>query len=217
MRPFFNFFTSYIVPASTLLPIGAGFIYFNKLNKPLKALLAYLLMAFIMNVIGTTMAHYDINNLPALHLYTLLEAVFILLYYRYAFDSPVVNRWTTICIIFFSTACIINALFFQSIYEFNTNTRPVGALMIIIFSAAYLAYQNSIPNRELVTSSGRIVAGGFLLYFCSAIFQFIFTEALRHTTPRSIRIMIWDIHAALVFIMYMIFLIAIIRHGRSQR
>ncbi|WP_295772117.1 hypothetical protein [uncultured Mucilaginibacter sp.] len=216
MKAFWLFFMTYIVPASTLLPLGAGLLYYKQINKPLRTLLLYLGMALIMNIIGITLASFKINNLPGLHVYTILEVVTLMLYFKHAFESERANKWINVILIAFPLLCIVNFSFFQSIYEFNTYTRPLGALFVIVASILYLAVQSDFKRTDLITTSGRIVAAGFLIYFCSSLFQFIFSNVVSHHVSKDVKKTIWILHAILVVIMYLFFLAAILNE-RSKR
>lgn len=218
MKNFWSIYVGYIVPASTLLPLGAGLLFYKQINKPLRTLLIYLATAFVINVIGSILANHRINNLPLLHVYTIAELVTVMYYYKQAFESNKAIKWINIIMLAFPLLCIINFSFFQSIYEYNTYTRPLGALIIIVASILYLAVQTDFKRHDLITVSGRIVAAGFLIYFCSSLFQFIFSNVVSHNVEKRVIKIIWNLHATLVLIMYLFFLAAILNdRGKRQR
>ena len=212
-----NLYLTYIVPASTLIPITAGFVYYTKISKALKALLLYLVLALLINIAGITLAHFHQNNLPLLHVYTLVELVALMWYYRLAFDNKTVNVYTTVLMIAFPLYCVINFSFFQSIYTFNTYTRPIGALIIILFSGIYLAGHSGTDKKGLLNSAGRWVASGLLIYFCSSLFQFIFSNVISHNATKLVKNIVWSLHATFLMIMYICFFWAIIKDERSKR
>jgi hypothetical protein len=209
-------YQGYIVPASTLLPIVAGIVYYKQIAKPLHTLLAYLCIALMINIAGITMANHHINNLPLLHFYTMFELVFVMLYYKHAFADKKLDKWIVPIMVIYPIYCVINFTFFQSIYQFNTYTRPLEAIIIIIFSGIYLAGQEHTEEQRAAKRPGRLVAGAFLLYFCSSLFQFIFSNVVSHMASKPIKHLIWNLHATFVLIMYVIFYMAI-RHGRLKR
>lgn len=211
-----DIYSGYIVPASTLLPIGAGLIYYNKLGKALHALIVYLGIALLINIAGIIMANYNKNNLPLLHLYTAFELVAVTWYYKRAFSSPWADKYCRIIMIVYPILCVINFSFFQSIYQFNTYTRPLEAIIIIAFSTIYLSGQHTLNHKQITPDAGRWVASGFLLYFGSSFFQFIFSNVISKHASRDVRLIIWNIHDTFVMIMYLIFFIAIQR-ARSKR
>jgi hypothetical protein len=215
MRSFSSFYLGYIVPGATLLPIIAGFIYYKRLNKPLRTLLVYLIASFIINAAGSILASYNVNNLPLLHVYTIVEVVTVMLYYLYAFGKGDISKIKAVMVIF-PVICIVNFTFIQSIYTFNTYTRPLAAIIIIVFTSWYLAVQSNIKSPELVTRSGRLVAAGFMIYYCSSVFQFIFSNIISKSVSTDIKLLIWDIHGTFVLIMYLLFFRAII-YERDKR
>lgn len=211
-----NLYQSIIVPASTLLPIIAGLIWYKKLSKPLHTLVAYLIIALLINIGGIIMAQLHKNNLPLLHFYTMFELLAVMLYYRYAFNTKLANKWTTVIMILYPVYCIINFTFFQSIYQFNTYTRPLEAIIIIVFSGVYLNSQNTFENKKMINNAGRWVASGFLLYFCGSLFQFIFSNLISHHASKPIKMLIWNLHDTFVLIMYICFFLAI-KNERGNR
>lgn len=209
-------YQGYIVPASTLIPIGAGLIYYKKLSKAMHALVVYLCIALLINIGGIVLASYNKNNLPLLHFYTMFELLAVMWYYRRAFSSQWANRWTTIIMFVYPVLCVINFSFFQSIYQFNTYTRPLEAIIIIVFSGIYLSGQSNFDQKQSISNAGRWVASGFMMYFCSSLFQFIFSNVISHSATKQVRLLIWNIHDTFVLIMYIFFFVAI-QHERGKR
>lgn len=216
MRSLSSFYLGYFVPFSTLIPIIAGIIFYKRINKPLRTLLVYLSASLIINVAGIILSNRNINNLPLLHFYTIVELVTVMFYYLRAFGPGKTDMWIKGVMIFFPVLCVLNFCFFQSIYEFNTYTRPLEALIIILFTAYYFSVQSNLKHPELITKSGSLVAAGFMIYFCSSLFQFIFSNIVSHKASSNIKWFIWDLHATFVLIMYLLFFRAIIDE-RSKR
>jgi hypothetical protein len=155
------------------------------------------------------MAAYRINNLPLLHFYTMFELVAVLWYYQHAFNSKPISKWLTVIMVAFPLLCAVNFTFFQSIYQFNTYTRPLEAIIIIVLSGMYLNSQNNFEKKEHIHNAGRWVASGFLIYFCSSLFQFIFSNVVSQHASKWVKHLIWNIHDTFVLLMYICFFLAI--------
>jgi len=209
---FNTIYQGYVVPASTLLPIAAGLVNYKRVDRSLRTLTWYLCFALTINVIAVVLASRHTNNMPLLHFYTAGELVLVTLYFKHAFNDRKTDRWLNLIMIMYPVLCVVNFVFFQSIYSFNTYTRPLEALIIILLSALYFAW----PNTDRVTTAGRWVAGGFLLYFCSSFFQFIFSNVVSHYASKAQKSLIWNMHATFVLMMYVLFFVAIF-HGRNKR
>lgn len=211
-----SFYEGYLVPGSTLIPITAGIIYYKRINKALHTLTGYLIVVLLINIVAVIMANYRQNNLPLLHFYTMFELLAVMLYYKHSFANKRMDRWINPIMIIYPVLCVLNFTFLQSIYEFNTYTRPLEALIIIMFSGIYLAGQHPADKEGPGQNPGRWVAGAFLMYFFSSLFQFIFSNVVSKSAPKNIKLIIWDIHDTFVLIMYLLFFVAI-RYGRDKR
>jgi len=212
-----SFYLGYVIPATTLIPIGAGLTYYKQINKPLRTILIFLSVSFVLNVIGSVLANHGINNLPGLHVYTILELVTVMLYYLYAFEKGAISKWIKLAMLIFPVICIVNFTFFQSIYTFNTFTRPLDAIIIIVFTTAYMTMQSGFKNRELITRSGRLVAAGFMIYFCSSLFQFIFSNVISKHASKLVKLLIWNMHGTFVLIMYLLIFWAILNERNNRK
>jgi hypothetical protein len=212
----FNFYVGYFVPATTLLPLVAGMVYYQQLNKPLKALMPYLWLSLLTNIAASVLAAMHTNNMPLLHVYTMLELLAIAYYYRKAFSSHTANQWITVIMVVYPILCIVNFSFIQSLYKFNTYTRPLEAIIIILITGIYLSEQSRLAKQELITASGRLVAYGMLIYFCSSLFQFIFSNTISSHASKTVKITIWTLHASFVLIMYIFFYLAIKRNEKHH-
>lgn len=215
MASFSSIYMGYVVPATTLLPIITGIVYYKKLNRPLRTLTLFLIFSLLINVIGIGMAQRHQNNLPLLHFYTIFELLGVLFYYYQAQAEDRIRYWIKIIMVIFPVLCVINFTFFQSLYEFNTYTRPLEAIVIIIFSFIYLNNQKDTEDENVIFTAGKWVSIGFLVYFCSSLFQFIFSNVVSKSAPKDIKSLVWVIHATFVMIMYLFFYIAI-RNGRNK-
>jgi hypothetical protein len=202
-----------IVPASILLPIYIAASRFRKLPDYAKWILYYLVFAATVNTTVTILTWNRVPNLWLLHIYTALES-FLLLYY---FKLIVLNKTTKsvirILLLAFPLFCIINFLFLQSLYNFNTYTRPVEAIILVALCSIYWWQENeedsekpwgNIPNNWFVT--------GIMLYFAGAFFMFLLANYF--ITPEAIKKVkniVWDTHATLVLIMYLLMALGFIK------
>lgn len=211
-----HLYQGYLIPASTLLPLTAGILFYKQINRPLKTLLAYLSFSLVINVIGVILAMHRTNNLPLLNFYSIFELLFVMLYYRQTFSNRAVSSQINLIMIAFPVLCIINFSFVQSLYEFNTYTRPLEAIIVIVYSILYLSGYKSQDKAEFITTSGRWVANGFLIYFCSSVFQFIFSNVVSRYASHGVKMTIWNLHATFVLCMYICFYYAIL-NGRLKR
>jgi hypothetical protein len=199
-------YTGIIVPASVLIPIGIATYKIKYANKSLKTIWYYLLMDGCSNIVASILADFHINNLPVLHIFTILELLILGYFYLSILKDKKARRVVKYVMVIFPLFCIINLIFFQSIYHFNTNARPVEALIIMACSLAYFAQIND-EGTEWSINPLNWINTGILLYFSGALFIFSFSNlVVSHISKRyfAINTLMWNIHATLVLIMYLL-------------
>jgi hypothetical protein len=201
-----------IVPASVTIPLAAGMAKYRYLEKSLKVIVLYLTVAGVVNAIAALLAFHHVRNLPLLHIYTILELICLGVFFYFIFDSKVMGRWLLAVTFIISVFCIVNFLFLQSIYSFNSYTRPLEAIVLIAFAAFYFfiqASRNTVsrwtdqPENWMVT--------GIVFYFSSALAQFSFSNVVSATTSFDTKMVIWNIHATLVLLMYLLFTVGFLK------
>lgn len=197
-----NLIMGYIVPLSILLPIGIFILNYKRAPKSLKYLFYFLVCSGVINLAALTVIRWRMSNLPLLHLYTVVEAVFFLLYFRSIFRQTAIRNILFGLVIIFPVICVINALFIQNIFTFNTYTRPLEAIIITLTCFLYL-YKSGF-NENWLGSSINWVNMGILIYFPAATIIFILSNhftfvKLNREMVRSV----WNLHAVLVFVMYL--------------
>jgi len=193
-----------VVPLSILLPIGM-FIYKSKYaDKPTTLIFVYLVAAGLINATAVVLARNGIRNLPLLHLYTVIETVFFLSYFRIIFDNAKIKLFLNYVMIIFTIFCIINLTFIQSIFTYNTHTRPLEAL--IITTTCLLYFYRSGFSEDWLGSPVNWINMGILVYFPAASIIFILSNYFTFIIlDHEMTDLIWNLHASLVLGMYLIY------------
>ena len=196
-------FLTYIVPLSILLPILFGLLNYKASDNGQKLLLFYLLASGLINLGAMILIFYRMKNLPLLHLYTIVEAVLILCYLRTLFKEHIIKNVLLYTIVLFTLLCIINFTFIQSIFTFNTYTRPLEAILITFFCLLYL-YKSGFTENWLDKPISWFNIG-ILIYFPAACIIFILSNYLVFKTMnKEMTTMVWNLHATLVLFMYLL-------------
>jgi hypothetical protein len=99
--------------------------------------------------------------------------------------------------------CIVNYLFIQNKIEFNTYTRPLEAIMIIVYSMLYILNQSN-DEQDWGDNIYNWINAGILLYFASCLFMFISSNYLLNAGKHINRI-VWGAHDAILVIQYVLF------------
>ncbi len=195
-------FITLIVPFSILIPIIIGLLNYKSATVGGKLLLYYLLSSGLINLMALILVGFKMRNLPLLHLYTIIEAVFILSYFRTIFVSPFIKKLLLYTTILFPILCILNFIFLQSIFTFNTYTRPLEAILITFFCMLYI--YNSGFTENWINKSTSWFNMGILIYFPVACIIFISSNYLIFVSKdKPMNQIVWIIHAGLVLLMYL--------------
>lgn len=195
-------FHTIIVPGSILIPIFILIFKFKIAKTEFRLLFYYLIISGLINTTALILTRYHVSNLPLLHLYTIVEAVFILSYLRQIFEDAKIKKILLFIIFIFPIVCILNFSFLQSIYTFNTYTRPLEAILITFFCILYL-YRSGFSENWLNNPINWINMG-ILIYFPAACIIFILSNYFIASSNAVLKTMVWNVHAALVLLMYLI-------------
>ncbi|MET0394830.1 MAG: hypothetical protein ABW019_16915 [Chitinophagaceae bacterium] len=208
-------YMSVIAPAFVLVPVSAALIRYRALTRAMRVLFGYLVLTAVVNAVSTLLAENGHSNLEIFHVYTIVESVLLLQFFYLTFRQRRPKRLTRLLMIAFPLLCCLNFIFIQSISGFNTYTRPVEC---VLFMALCLAYWWQAGDAETGGSWTAVpvnwVLSGLLLYFSSAFFLFIFTNFMFTQYSRAVNETIWNIHATLVAIMYLLFAIGFSKCNR---
>ncbi len=193
----------YIVPLSILFPIIIFLFKYKFASKATKYLFYYLIAAALINLAALVVVRMGMRNLPLLHLYTLVETLFFLAYFHSIFDSVRIKNAIKFLMFAFPILCIINFVFIQDLFTYNTYTRPLEALIVTTICMLYF-YKSGFSENWL-NSPINWLNMGILIYFPAASIIFILSNYFTFVGGnREMTRSIWNLHAFLVLAMYLI-------------
>lgn len=203
-------FIGVILPFSMLLPLFIALFRWRFLSLQAKYLFLYISVTVFFNftvlVIGKFLHK---NNMPLVHLLTAADVVILLFYYKALFKHQH-KLWQYLsAAAVFIICCIINAVFFQSIYTYSSYTRSIEAIICMLFALNYfarLASDNNTPVK-IVRQPDFYFNAGIFLYFSGAFMLFIFSNFIISGLSKVNFLIIWNIHGALLMLMYLLFCI----------
>ncbi|MES2373590.1 MAG: hypothetical protein V4557_13500 [Bacteroidota bacterium] len=204
-----------VAPSFILLPLVIAGVYYYKLTRAMRVLFYYLLVTALISIATTVLAIKHIRNTPLIHIDTIVETMFLLRFFDLVFANKRLTKYIRVLLIVFPVFCCINFIFFQSIYSFNSYTRAVESMLFISFSMLYWIYRNDNTTWYSVPSNWMVC--GLLLYFSSGFFLFVFSNYLASTLSLPGLVFVWNFHATLILIMYLLFAIGFVINGKLNR
>lgn len=190
---------NYLVPVSVLAPLTTGVIRYRALTKALRLLCYYFATSLCVNVITATLSYYRIPNLIFFHLYTAVEAVFLSLFFLQIIENDILKKILSFFLIAFPILCIINYAFVQTGNVFNTYTHSLEALLFMVLSIFYFWEQSQQEDQvKWVQVPLNWIISGFLLYFSSTFFLYVFSNVLIRNYSTAVNVFIWSVHGFIV-------------------
>lgn len=153
-----------------------------------------------------------INNMPLLHLYTLVSFWLISLFYREQFrERPAVQRHFWLYMAVISLLLVSNTLWLEPMDGFNSNAKTLVQCLFIAYGVYYLF--DAFGTTDLLQPNDLSVAlinMAILIYYAGSLFIFMFAKILNNgmLSPRS-QDGLWMVNSLLYLIFQLLLLLAI--------
>jgi hypothetical protein len=186
-----------------ILPLTIALIRFKYLTNELKYIWYFILLGILSEVSTRTISYFypKLNILPGLHLYTLLEFIFIGLFYQRFFGAFFSKKLLPFIIIGFVTFTIINAFFIQGINNFNTYASGLEGILVILLSLlCFYKMLIELDTRSPTKQPIFWLNSGFLFYFAGSLFIFILSNFIKG--DNYLLSLAWGMHAFLMVILH---------------
>lgn len=199
-----------IIPLFVFIAAVLYFLFRNK--RPVlidKTILVFWACQIALNTVGGILLYYRINNMLIYSLNILFFAVIFTIYFYHDLAGKRAKKIVVLCFGFFILFFIVNILFIQPYYTFNSYAYAFGALLIVIYSLIGLRQLlNLSPNYDIMGLKNFWFAAGILLYFGSSFFIFISYNYLTVVSVKDVGVL-WKIHNLFLAVGCIIFLKAI--------
>lgn len=202
-------YIGYVVPFSGIIPLFIGLSRFKRLEPALRIMTGYLLLSVACSVAGTILASQNRNNMPVIHVYTFLELILLSLFYLLVFKNRQFRYLIACLSLSLLVFLVADTLLPGKIYHFNNNGKSLEALLVILFSVGYFIEGLDHSENKTLRSNAALtyINAGILLYFSSSLVLFILnTIDVRYV---SISIVVWDMHASFLLLMFILFSVAL--------
>lgn len=196
-----------------ILVISVGLAIFNRKRLPgaFKMLGLYLGWNLFIELI-TFIPVRGTNNLPLLHLYTLVEFVlFTLLYKRMELFKSWINSTFWIYLISISILIILNSIFIQSIFAYNSYAKALVQVLLIVYAVGYM-FKLKEPGVE--SGALNLMNAAILLFYSGSLFVFMFGNILESEQYGAL---FWDLNVLLNLLFQVLMLISLWKASRIRK
>ncbi len=187
--------------------------YTKDKSAELKPLIFYLSLSCITQVVSLWLWASSINNLPVLHVYTILEFNILMWFYLIVFNDARAKKVILYICLLFTAFAIVDSALLESIFIFNTLGRSIEALLIIAMSLVYFIYSLSNENLNPLINlrQTKYINIGIFIYFSGSIVLFTFNNYII-ALAQNLVLNIWSIHTVLLVLFYIIITISLVRN-----
>jgi hypothetical protein len=201
-------YTGIVVPSFVVLPIVAALFKTKYWKAPQRLSFFYLVLSGVFNIIAKITAVHQINNLPFLHLYTILEFVLLCAFFKSIFIEARLKKVITGIMVVFPLIALGYIFSSDALLSYNPLPRFLEGLILMLFCIYFLMQDlNRLEYNHSMFSFTIVV--GMLLYFSSSLILFALPELIREN--KDMNRLIWSIHATFVLMMYLSFAVAFIK------
>lgn len=182
-----------------VVPVLISLVLFRRFDKGLKILGIHVFIACTVELVSYILMQQKRNNLPLLHVYTLTEFILLYLFYENFIGNRYNTWWLRSIALCFVLLSLINSLFIQSVYTFNSYARGLEALLLLLL-ALLCFYKISVWGR---TGYNPVIwiNTGILLYFSGAFTLFILSNYIL-PMGYTLNVQIWAVHSFLSILLY---------------
>ncbi len=152
------------------------------------------------------------NNMPLLHLYVPSGFVLLFLFYS-SLLKDVINKGLMLFImVAFVMFSLINSIFFQTIFTFNSYALSVESILLIILSIfTYLVFLSQKKDAAKVQETAGFIwiNSGIFLYYTADLLLFYFGTFIMNHLTVSASSFTWVFHSFYSIVMNCLFIIGL--------
>ncbi|TND08346.1 MAG: hypothetical protein FD123_2377 [Bacteroidetes bacterium] len=198
------------------VPVFASVIYaliiYKQLQHELKVFFWFLFLTGILQFVSLLLWTKSINNMPLLHVYVIVSFVSLAWYYN-SLMKDFIHRYVIIIAAgLFCLLSLLNSLFVQPVFSFNSYALTLeSALLIILSLSAYILLLKKIvaEKKKGEIKSLNWINSGVFIYYSSTLLIFYFGDLITHSYSRSFNRYTWVLHSFLSIVMYTCFIIGL--------
>ncbi|OCX52144.1 hypothetical protein BEL04_11670 [Mucilaginibacter sp. PPCGB 2223] len=193
---------------------------YRYLENTLKVFWWFIMCSAIVQIIALVLWLLQKNNLPLLHFYVPVGFALLVWYYKMVLAKLITKRVINAVILLFVCFSIVNSIFFQGIFIFNSNALTVESILLIIlsiFTFIVLLNQEMHAIPQSVKQSLSWINSGVLIYYASTLLLFYFANYCARHYSVNINTYDWLFHSAASITMYICFFVGIWKQVKEYR
>jgi hypothetical protein len=186
-------------------------VHYKKMNSPFRRLFYFLIANLTIEILAFAFIKFGVNNLPLLHLYTLSEFILFSYFYKSIIRKPSIFQsiyWHFV--VGGSLLIVLNSIFLQSIFDFNSFAKTFVQITIIAYAVVY--FYNMVEDPAFSRSTSKslsLVNSAIITYYSGSLFIFMFNGISFGSEDSNT--LFWVFNSLLNIIFHLLILIALWR------
>ena len=201
-----------------LLTVVLAAIRFKGSGNELKVFCWFIFFSGIIQFTSLFFWFLGKNNMPLLHIYVAAGFVLLAWFYRLVLQNFINPKIIWSMAILFLLFTVINSLFVQNVFTFNSNALTVESILITIlalFTFTFLLNNIVKETGQHDTRSLNWINSGLFIYHSSALLIFYFGATIIRTFSVNLNLYTWVFHSFFSIVMYACFFISLWKRSRT--
>ena len=208
-------YASYFPILATVILAAANY---RKSGKSVRVFSWFIFLSGFVQFTSLAVGFRQINNMPLLHLYVLLGLPCLVWFYKTVLDGFISSKILWGIAITFLLFTIINSLFFQNIFHFNSYALVLESLIVVILALFTFMFLLNNTMRETGISDIKSIIwinAGLFVYYLACMMLYYFGETL--FTRYSVELLryTWVFHDIFSMVMYTCFFIGLWKRSKT--
>lgn len=184
-------------------------------NKSILLLQIYLILVVLIEFSALYVNYLGEYNVWIYNILVLIQFPLITKILFSQFEKKNYKQFENVCLAFFIIFPLLNFLFWQGVFTFNTITLQIGAIYGVILSLLHLKSLLDNPEKSIASNPHFYISIAFLIYFTGTILYFSFFSLFSKSdiiTFKQISIILQLIN----WVTYSLFILAILFDRKSN-
>lgn len=187
-------------------------LVYRRLTVQAKNISYFIFFSCTIEIFSKILWYRGENNLPLLHLYVLVGFLLIIWFYRSILIRFIHDSIFLFVALSFTLFTLVNSLFFETIFTFNSTALSVQAVLLITFSIfTFMVLMNDIvkDKRPELHPFLNWINSGVFVYYLSSLMVFYFSSMFIQIYSSLTNQYLWSMHSIFLMVMYSCFFIGL--------
>lgn len=194
-----------------------GIFYYKYFPKEIKFIFYFVAFGVLTESYIRLHQHYIMKNvMPIGHFYYPIAFLILGLFYLYVLKGFIKPVYTLITITAFEIYCIVNTVFMQSLLDYPSLVGAIGAMILVLFSAAYFTKIMVEAKITKLSQEPLIWINSAILFYYAGNFFYHSLYNLRITTSMDVMIFAAQLFSILNLFFYLIIAISFLKVKRTK-